>query len=58
MPYTSPKSSATVTAEADNGQSYSMDLTVAGEGDVRIDLTVGETWSKNYARSGSEQLHA
>lgn len=40
------RGTATVTAEADNGQSYSMDLTVAGEGDVRIDLTVGETWSK------------
>lgn len=40
------RGTATVTAKADNGQSYSMDLTVAGEGDVRIDLTVGETWSK------------
>lgn len=40
------RGTATVTAEADNGQSYSMDLTVAGEGDVQIDLTVGETWSK------------
>lgn len=39
------RGTATVTAKADNGQSYSMDLTVAGEGDVRIDLTVGETWS-------------
>lgn len=40
------RGTATVTAKADNGQSYSMDLTVAGENDVRIDLTVGETWTK------------
>lgn len=39
------RGTATVTAKADNGQSYSMDLTVAGEGDVQINLTVGETWS-------------
>lgn len=39
------RGTATVTAKADNGQSYSMDLTVAGEGDVQVDLTVGETWS-------------
>lgn len=39
------RGTATVTAKVDNGQSYSMDLTVAGEGDVQIDLTVGETWS-------------
>lgn len=40
------RGTATVTAKVDNGQSYSMDLTVAGENDVRIDLTVGETWTK------------
>ena len=40
------RGTATVTAKADDGQSYSMELSVAGEGDVRIDLTVGETWSK------------
>lgn len=40
------RGTATVTAKADDGQSYSMDLTVAGENDVRIDLTVGETWTK------------
>lgn len=40
------RGTATVTAKTDDGQSYSMDLTVAGENDVRIDLTVGETWSK------------
>lgn len=40
------RGTATVTAKADNGQSYSMDLTVAGEGDVQVDLTVGETWTK------------
>ena len=39
------RGTATVTAKADNGQSYSMDLTVAGENDVQINLTVGETWS-------------
>lgn len=44
------RGTATVTAKADNGQSYSMDLTVAGEGDVRIDLTVGETWSTTVLR--------
>lgn len=44
------RGTATVTAKADNGQSYSMDLTVAGEGDVQIDLTVGETWSKTMRR--------
>lgn len=40
------RGTATVTAKTDDGQTYSMDLTVAGEGDVQIDLTVGETWSK------------
>ena len=44
------RGTATVTAKADNGQSYSMDLTVAGENDVRIDLTVGETWSTTVLR--------
>lgn len=44
------RGTATVTAEADNGQSYSMDLTVAGEGDVQVDLTVGETWSTTVLR--------
>lgn len=44
------RGTATVTAKADNGQSYSMDLTVAGEGDVQINLTVGETWSKTMRR--------
>lgn len=39
------RGTATVTAKVDDGQTYSMDLTVAGENDVRIDLTVGETWS-------------
>lgn len=39
------RGTATVTAKVDDGQSYSMDLTVAGEGDVQINLTVGETWS-------------
>ncbi len=39
------RGTATVTAKADNGQSYSMDLTVTGENDVQVDLTVGETWS-------------
>ena len=40
------RGTATVTAKADNGQSYSMDLTVTGENDVQINLTVGETWTK------------
>lgn len=44
------RGTATVTAKADNGQSYSMDLTVAGEGDVQVDLTVGETWSTTVLR--------
>lgn len=44
------RGTATVTAKADNGQSYSMDLTVAGENDVQVDLTVGETWSKTMRR--------
>ena len=39
------RGTATVTAKVDDGQTYSMDLTVAGEGDVQINLTVGETWS-------------
>lgn len=39
------RGTATVTAKVDNGQSYSMDLTVTGENDVQVDLTVGETWS-------------
>lgn len=39
------RGTATVTAKVDDGQSYSMDLTVAGENDVQINLTVGETWS-------------
>lgn len=40
------RGTATVTAEADNGQTYSMNLTVTGENDVQVNLTVGETWSK------------
>ena len=40
------RGTATVTAKTDDGQTYSMDLTVAGEDDVQVDLTVGETWSK------------
>lgn len=44
------RGTATVTAKADNGQSYSMDLTVAGENDVQVDLTVGETWSTTVLR--------
>lgn len=39
------RGTATVTAKVDDGQTYSMDLTVAGEDDVQVDLTVGETWS-------------
>lgn len=39
------RGTATVTAKVDNGQSYSMNLTVTGENDVQVDLTVGETWS-------------
>lgn len=44
------RGTATVTAKVDDGQTYSMDLTVAGENDVQIDLTVGETWSKTMRR--------
>lgn len=40
------RGTATVTAKVDDGQTYSMDLTVTGENDVQVDLTVGETWSK------------
>lgn len=39
------RGTATVTAKVDDGQTYSMDLTVTGENDVQVDLTVGETWS-------------
>ena len=39
------RGTATVTATV-NGQTYSMDLTVTGENDVQVNLTVGETWSK------------
>ena len=40
------RGTATVTAKVDDGQTYSMNLTVTGENDVQVDLTVGETWSK------------
>ena len=39
------RGTATVTATV-NGQTYSMDLTVTGENDMQVNLTVGETWSK------------
>lgn len=39
------RGTATVTATV-NGQTYSMDLTVTGENDVQVNLTVGKTWSK------------
>ena len=39
------RGNATVTATV-NGQTYSMDLTVTGENDMQVNLTVGETWSK------------